>query len=341
MKRMEPESKPDPSHWQHVERHLKRRGISNPNTLEMYRRASFYLDGYDPAKLTQAEADRIRERIMGERQGNGQRLMIIGVKSILKRVYGRPELVMKAPRHRNRVKDVLEVGDVQRILDTFRDDKLRAAAFETLYGSVLRRGELTRLNVEDFNLAEREVLIRDAKTGDRVVNLTPQAVVALEKWFKARPSYRDAQGQAAFVSDATGRRIDRRFVIYNLAKAAVEAGVRKRIYPHLLRASGITHLLNEGVNPATVQQQAGHHNFQTTMIYNRPTRGDNRKHLETAWNRLAATDRKPRGPEDAVREIAQAFGRGELSLGDFQKMLSVLEATNKNPGFLPPDVGFA
>jgi len=68
-----------------------------------------------------------------------------------------------------------------------------------------------------------------------------------------------------------GSRIGEHFVRGHLKECAVEGGISRRVYPHLLRASCITHLLNKGVNPLTVQRHARHRDFRTTMIYNRPT----------------------------------------------------------------------
>ncbi|TWT94932.1 Tyrosine recombinase XerD [Neorhodopirellula pilleata] len=49
--------------------------------------------------------------------------------------------------------------------------------------------------------------------------------------------------------------------------AAIKAGIKKRVYPHVLRHSYATGLLEAGVDLLTISKQLGHASFVTTMIY--------------------------------------------------------------------------
>jgi integrase/recombinase XerD len=56
-----------------------------------------------------------------------------------------------------------------------------------------------------------------------------------------------------------------------LKKAADEAGIMKRVSPHVFRHSNATALLERGENIRRLQEHLGHTNVETTEIYTHAT----------------------------------------------------------------------
>lgn len=49
------------------------------------------------------------------------------------------------------------------------------------------------------------------------------------------------------------KRIGEHYVRNHLKECTIKASIHKRVYPHMLRASSITFMLNKQINPKTVQ----------------------------------------------------------------------------------------
>lgn len=143
------------------------------------------------------------------------------------------------------------------------------AILEILYGSALRAGECFRLDVTDLDLADAVLFVRDGKgRKDRIVPLSGQAVQALDAYLRdARPELvRRANEPALFLSQY-GRRLSRAPLFQLVKRHARRANIRKAVYPHLLRHTCATHLLQGGADVRHVQELLGHKKLETTALY--------------------------------------------------------------------------
>jgi site-specific recombinase XerD len=137
----------------------------------------------------------------------------------------------------------------------------------TLYSTGMRRAELCKLKVEDIDSKRMILHIRQGKGGkDRDVPLSPVLLETLrEYWRWMRPR------TYLFPGTVNGRRADKPITSKVIWEACVEAarnaGISKRVSPHLLRHSFATHLMENGADLPTVQMLLGHTDLKPTSIY--------------------------------------------------------------------------
>jgi site-specific recombinase XerD len=174
-----------------------------------------------------------------------------------------------------------------------------AAIIGLLYAAGLRRGEVVKLNVRDYDPDTDKLVLVDKRNKERTVYITNGAAEALNDWLAIRgtgngPLFVEVNKGGKILIERESmivkptRKINGVEVpnkkagqiiyrggamtsqaIYNmLAKRAEDAGI-KNFSPHDLRRTFISHLLDAGADLATVSKMAGHANIQTTARYDR------------------------------------------------------------------------
>ncbi len=146
------------------------------------------------------------------------------------------------------------------------------AILEVFYATGARVSEVCHLQLTDVDLGEKTVKLFGKGSKQRMTPLGRAAQEALEKYlngprsiFAARLGLELDYGWL-FLSK-TGKKLLRESVFRIVKSAALKAGITKNVYPHLLRHSFATHMLEGGANLRAVQMLLGHSNLDTTEIY--------------------------------------------------------------------------
>lgn len=152
------------------------------------------------------------------------------------------------------------------------------ALLELLYASGLRVSELVSLNLEQVNLDSREIRVLGKGSKERMVLIGEPAAKALDSYInQGRPKLVGKKASSALFLNRYGGRLVARRVQRILVKYARIAGIGKRVYPHLLRHTFATHLLDGGADLRVVQELLGHANLSSTQVYTHVTQKQARK----------------------------------------------------------------
>jgi integrase/recombinase XerD len=169
------------------------------------------------------------------------------------------------PRQYSPLPTVLSQQEVVVFLEALRHPVYRAIAM-VLYGAGLRIDEALSLELSDIDGSRGVLRIRHGK-GNRAreARLSPALLQYLRGyWCVERPPR-----PYLFVSRRTGRPPTQAAVCHAFALAQEQAGLTKRVRPHVLRHSYATHLLEAGTDVRVIQALLGHQSLQTTMRYTR------------------------------------------------------------------------
>jgi integron integrase len=173
-----------------------------------------------------------------------------------------------------------------------------------LFGTGMRLMACLRLHVNDLEVAQQQIILRDGKgLDDRVTRLPTSLVVPLQahlaqvqRWHAQDVAHRVAPVYWPFALERTyphaGRLWIWPFVLPSdrlskdpctgiirrhhahergwpraISRASRVAGLTTRVSCHTLRHSFATHLLQQGDEIRTVQELLGHKDVKTTMMY--------------------------------------------------------------------------
>ena len=151
------------------------------------------------------------------------------------------------------------------------------AILEMLYGTGMRISELVRLSLSDLAQLDDGVVRAFGKgSKERVVPVGRFAREALAAWLAPegratmapeRWATRD-DAEAVFLNQR-GRRLTRQGAWLILRRYGDKVGLRDRLWPHVLRHSCATHMLDHGADIRVVQELLGHASIATTQVYTR------------------------------------------------------------------------
>lgn len=184
-------------------------------------------------------------------------------------------LDIEGPRQRSHLPQVLSSREVEVLIaqpDIATPLGLRdRAILEALYATGLRVSELAELTLSGLNLNRGLVRVVGKGGRERLVPLGERAVEALDAWLARGRKTLTASSDRVFVSKS-GRALSRVAIWQRLRQHAAAAGLSKPVYPHLLRHSFATHLLDHGADLRVVQMLLGHVDLSTTQIYTQVSR---------------------------------------------------------------------
>jgi integrase/recombinase XerD len=206
------------------------------------------------------------------------RIATVHLKIFFRWLAGRERLEMDpaepllAPKPDGTLPETLHAAEVAKLLDSIdpqpRLGRRDRAMLELFYSSGLRLAELCAARLEMFDAEEGFLRVKGKGGKTRIVRVGRAARDCLEDYLKnerAKLVTRKTSSHIFLSVRGTALSPDR--VRQIVKERAAAAGIEQNVYPHLLRHSFATHLLEGGADLRVIQELLGHADISTTQIY--------------------------------------------------------------------------
>ena len=180
-------------------------------------------------------------------------------------------LDFEIPKKDKSLPDHLSLDEIFKMLNCIDISKTtefrNRVILELLYATGMRASEVIELKLNDFDENMGILRIFGKRSKQRIVPLHYEAIELLRKYLKdVRPALNKRDTDYIFLN-RSGEKLTRQFLWKIIKKYAISAGIDKNIYPHLIRHTFATHLLERGANLRNLQSLLGHSDITTTQIY--------------------------------------------------------------------------
>ena len=178
-------------------------------------------------------------------------------------------------RSEQKLPNILSPYEIEQLIDFYDHNLFISSRNKTIidfmYSTGCRVSELINVEESDIDIDDAFVRLEGKGSKQRIVPLGSKVIVNLEKYLELRNQFKNIKNNNLFISKSY-KKLDRTAVFRIIKSTGVKVGINTSIYPHILRHSAATHMLEGGCDLRTVQEFLGHSSVSTTQIYTKVTK---------------------------------------------------------------------
>ena len=185
------------------------------------------------------------------------------------------EIINISIRSEQKMPNILSPYEIEQLIDFYDHNLFISSRNKTIidfmYSTGCRVSELINIEESDIDIDDAFVRLEGKGSKQRIVPLGSKVIVNLEKYLELRNQFKNIKNNYLFISKSY-KKLDRTAVFRIIKSTGVKVGINTSIYPHILRHSAATHMLEGGCDLRTVQEFLGHSSVSTTQIYTKVTK---------------------------------------------------------------------
>lgn len=177
-------------------------------------------------------------------------------------IVGNAAAKLREPKQGSRIPKAMSEEDVEMLREACVSP-MEHAIVEFLFTTGCRIGEAVGLNRNSVVWESRSVIVRGKGDKEREVYFNTKCQIWLRRYLRER----NDTDMALFVTERKPHRMSIAQMRYVIKRVARRAGVHTNVYPHKLRHTYATQLLNNGAPLEVIQSLLGHTKLETTKLY--------------------------------------------------------------------------
>ena len=183
---------------------------------------------------------------------------------------------LRPPKRKKGSVDRLTADEVDELLEVaYEQGARKGLMLRTLLETATRVSAFCRLRVENISFSEREIHVRGK--GDK-----KREIPVLQSLLNELRLHLDGRESGYLFPSPRGGHYSARRIQQIVKELAEEAGLHKKVYPHLLRHTMAQRLADEGMPENLLQRFLGHEHPSTTQVYYEPSRPQVKKAFQEA-----------------------------------------------------------
>lgn len=186
---------------------------------------------------------------------------------------GNPIELIRPPKQRTIAPITLTEAEIAIFLHATKNIREKAM-MAVLCHSGIRNNEFCHLKVRDVDIPNGILRIEEGKFNkQRTVAVTGECLATLEQYLATHKAALALKGKIMepddllFVTHRHGYALEAQDVRKIVRVLAKRAGLKRRVWPHLMRHSLATNMVNRGAHLLTIRDQLGHVYTESTMVY--------------------------------------------------------------------------
>lgn len=182
----------------------------------------------------------------------------------------------------------LKTSEIDKVLDNTNEVTLygerNKLIVELLYVTGLRVSELVNIKLKDIDKYNKSIKILGKGSKERIVYYEDNCSKLLNKYLNNTRRKLNKNNSEYLLLNKFGNKLSTRMIRNILDNLTIGTSI-EQIYPHMIRHTFATTMLNNGADLMTVKELLGHESINTTSIYTHVTNEQIRKVFDSCHPR--------------------------------------------------------